>query len=145
MNTQKKFLLGCQIIVLLYLGYCIDRYYKIDQLVATHSPQKFVIDQVNCHGRYRSVDIVYSKGSAHISYNRDCKSLQKGDLILLYYSEKFDFFHIPGSKEYRNTIWGLVGFLIWSIVPWNMIYKLLWVSKSIQSPPVYPTRKKRRK
>jgi hypothetical protein len=130
-TTEKKFLLVCQIVAVLYLMYCTKRANQIEHLITTQDPQKFLVLETYCHGRSSNIDILYSKGKKNIEYpSRECFDIVSGDSIALYYSAEHDFFHIPGSPKYKNTVWGLAGFLILSLIPWRKLFKKLgWTQK----------------
>jgi hypothetical protein len=129
-TPERKFLLIAQIVALLCLMYCIKRNKQIEHLVSTQQPQKFVVLKTYCHGRNSNIDILYSKGKINIAYpNGDCHNLIEGDSVSLYYSYEHDFFHIPKSPQYQNSIWGLTSFLILSVIPWKKLFSILGLKK----------------
>jgi hypothetical protein len=122
-STEQKVIFGSQVVVIIYLVYCLIRLIQIDQLISSESPKEFIVNKINCRHTNSNIDIVHSTGIVNIPYTRDCYKLKSGDSILLYYSKEHDFFHIPGSYKYRNTAFALVGFLLWSIFPWRRLFK----------------------
>jgi hypothetical protein len=130
-TTEQKVLLATQIIVLVWLGFCLVRQSRIDNLVKQSSPRKFVVVNADCRIKGgSSISINYEKGGADVDCKKsDCIKLNKGDSVYLYYSREFDFFYFPSHSEYSNGIQLLVVFLIWSIIPWRKFFTHIGVLK----------------
>jgi hypothetical protein len=133
-TTEQKVLLATQIIALVWLGFCLVRQNRIDNLVKLSSPQKFIVVNTDCRIKGgSSISVNYEKGGADVDCKKsDCIKLNKGDSVYLYYSREFDFFYFPGlpsDSEYSFGVRALVMFLIWSVIPWRKFFTHIGVLK----------------
>ncbi|HEY8936259.1 MAG TPA: hypothetical protein VIM65_13595 [Cyclobacteriaceae bacterium] len=121
-DRERVFLLVCQVLAFGLLIFNINRLHQINELIATHSLGKFKVLDTYCSMGHlgSSIKIEYEKGTHFLEYHgKKCFEFSKGDFIELYYSKEHDFFYIPGSPLIYRYIYGLIGFLLWSFIPWS--------------------------
>ena len=123
-DRKRVFLLACQALAVVLLVFNIHRLHQINDLIATNSLGRFKVLKTHCrmgHGG-SFVEIEYEKGMYSLEYyGKECFELAKGDFIELYYSKEDDFFYIPGSPLIYRYIYGLIGLLLCTFVPWSRI------------------------
>jgi hypothetical protein len=125
--NAKKFLLVLQLLALGLLVFSLIRWQQIVKMSSSENLSKFQVVSTYCAGRRGSkVLIKYPKGEYYLEYPKnDCYNLSPGDSLELYYSKELNLFSVPGHVTYDRYAYGLVAFLVWSVIPWKKILKHL--------------------
>ena len=88
-----------------------------------------VVSKKYCDGasfRSREVFVFFKNEEYYVEFPNTKSCSELGDKVSLFYSEKYDYFYIPGTiyKYKRHVIIGLFHLLL-SLLPWNKIKSLL--------------------
>ena len=123
--SAKKFLLVIQLLAVGLLAFSLVRWYQVAKLISSSVPGKFQVIETYCAERRSSkVLIRYPEGEYYLEYPlKNCRDLAPGDSLELYYSKELNLFSVPGRVTYDRYVYGLVAFLIWSLIPWMKIWR----------------------
>lgn len=115
--SEQKFLRLSQFLAFIFLIHSAYKWNQIDRIENTQNPREFLVVDKSCYGRNSFITIMGVKGENKIPYHRGCYELEIGGSVFLYYDRQSDMYYIPNSPSKKNLTLGLIGFLVWSIIP----------------------------
>jgi len=124
-----KYQLYYALISLIFFSHAIFYYYQNSHLEKTATLSKQLITDISCSVAPRSKSSIKVIKNDRV-YSVDlpserCLKLNKGEKILLYYNEKYDYYYLPGALRIhliRVIVTGSI--LILLVLPWKFFPKI---------------------
>jgi len=125
-----KYQLFYALISLMFFSYTMFYYYQNSHLEKTASLSKQLITDISCSVAPRSKSTIKVIGNNRV-YSVDlpserCLELNKGEKILLYYNQKYDYYYLPGAlRIHLIRVITTGSILILLAFPWKLLAKIL--------------------